>query len=206
VRIMKPSKHQRCSSFNITSPLVSLTSNWFRIPTAYCVPELQKMPRNPITATLICMLVSRRRARAGRISFVLCSSQSLALPKPPAFVSWRASAQFLNTVGRRYISIFLVCLSKAHIHVLQLCTLCGESGGAVIRCSDCSKEFHTSCAWKNGYKFGFEMQPVRVHPPLAWRPNRLTCIQPGEKYTVDDGDNLQGRDWVYDPCGVLPSA
>ncbi|KAH7914580.1 hypothetical protein BJ138DRAFT_1143440 [Hygrophoropsis aurantiaca] len=43
------------------------------------------------------------------------------------------------------------------------CTLCGETTGAVIRCSDCVREYHTSCAWRNGHKFGFEIQPVRNH-------------------------------------------
>ncbi|KIK96767.1 hypothetical protein PAXRUDRAFT_825597 [Paxillus rubicundulus Ve08.2h10] len=43
------------------------------------------------------------------------------------------------------------------------CTLCGETGGAVLRCSDCVREYHVSCAWKNGHRFGFEIQPVRSH-------------------------------------------
>ncbi|EGO22633.1 hypothetical protein SERLADRAFT_451461 [Serpula lacrymans var. lacrymans S7.9] len=43
------------------------------------------------------------------------------------------------------------------------CTLCGEISGAVLRCSDCVREFHASCAWKAGHKFGFEIQPVRNH-------------------------------------------
>ncbi|EPQ56118.1 hypothetical protein GLOTRDRAFT_115511 [Gloeophyllum trabeum ATCC 11539] len=41
------------------------------------------------------------------------------------------------------------------------CGLCEQSGGAVVRCADCPKEFHISCAWQNGYKFGFEIQPVK---------------------------------------------
>jgi hypothetical protein len=41
------------------------------------------------------------------------------------------------------------------------CCLCSEPEGAVIRCNDCSKEFHASCAWKQGHKFGFEIQPVK---------------------------------------------
>ncbi|TDL26726.1 hypothetical protein BD410DRAFT_783841 [Rickenella mellea] len=43
----------------------------------------------------------------------------------------------------------------------SLCTLCGESGGAVVRCGNCPKEYHVSCAWKFGHKFGFEIQPVK---------------------------------------------
>ncbi|KAF5319058.1 hypothetical protein D9611_012669 [Ephemerocybe angulata] len=41
------------------------------------------------------------------------------------------------------------------------CCLCGEIEGAVIKCNDCPKEFHISCAWKQGHKFGFEIQPVK---------------------------------------------
>ncbi|KAG7445124.1 uncharacterized protein BT62DRAFT_898517 [Guyanagaster necrorhizus] len=41
------------------------------------------------------------------------------------------------------------------------CCICHEKGGAVIRCSDCSREYHVSCAWDFGHKFGFEIQPVK---------------------------------------------
>ena len=41
------------------------------------------------------------------------------------------------------------------------CCLCGETEGAVVKCNDCVREFHVSCAWKQGHKFGFEIQPVK---------------------------------------------
>ncbi|KAL1941284.1 hypothetical protein VTO73DRAFT_7496 [Trametes versicolor] len=41
------------------------------------------------------------------------------------------------------------------------CTLCDREDGAVILCSECPAEFHVSCAWKHGHKFGFEIQPVK---------------------------------------------
>jgi hypothetical protein len=41
------------------------------------------------------------------------------------------------------------------------CCRCGDIEGAAVRCSDCNKEFHASCAWKQGHKFGFEIQPVK---------------------------------------------
>ncbi|KDQ61451.1 hypothetical protein JAAARDRAFT_190222 [Jaapia argillacea MUCL 33604] len=41
------------------------------------------------------------------------------------------------------------------------CSLCSQTGGAVVRCSDCPKEFHISCAWLHGNKLGFEIQPVK---------------------------------------------
>ncbi|KAH9945765.1 hypothetical protein B0H21DRAFT_860461 [Amylocystis lapponica] len=42
------------------------------------------------------------------------------------------------------------------------CTLCDNDGGAVIRCAECPAEYHVSCAWKQGHKFGFELQPVKA--------------------------------------------
>ncbi|EJC99959.1 uncharacterized protein FOMMEDRAFT_159536 [Fomitiporia mediterranea MF3/22] len=41
------------------------------------------------------------------------------------------------------------------------CCLCNMPGGAVVRCGNCPKEYHVSCAWKYGHKFGFEIQPVK---------------------------------------------
>ncbi|OSD04730.1 hypothetical protein PYCCODRAFT_1433065 [Trametes coccinea BRFM310] len=41
------------------------------------------------------------------------------------------------------------------------CTLCDREDGAVIQCSECPAEYHVSCAWKHGHKFGFEVQPVK---------------------------------------------
>ncbi|KAI0091489.1 hypothetical protein BDY19DRAFT_991192 [Irpex rosettiformis] len=46
---------------------------------------------------------------------------------------------------------------------MNKCTLCDSSGGAVVRCSDCPAEYHVSCAWKAGHKFGFEVQPVQTN-------------------------------------------
>ncbi|KZP17574.1 hypothetical protein FIBSPDRAFT_957028 [Athelia psychrophila] len=44
---------------------------------------------------------------------------------------------------------------------LTSCSICNEAGGAVTKCSDCVKEYHASCAWKAGHRFGFELQPVK---------------------------------------------
>ncbi|TBU61777.1 hypothetical protein BD310DRAFT_919862 [Dichomitus squalens] len=41
------------------------------------------------------------------------------------------------------------------------CTLCDREDGAVVQCSECPAEFHVSCAWKQGHKFGFEVQQVK---------------------------------------------
>ncbi|OCH85881.1 hypothetical protein OBBRIDRAFT_890870 [Obba rivulosa] len=42
------------------------------------------------------------------------------------------------------------------------CTLCDADEGAVVRCAECPAEFHVSCAWRQGHKFGFEMQQVKA--------------------------------------------
>lgn len=45
---------------------------------------------------------------------------------------------------------------------LQKCALCHVKGvGATIKCEDCPKHFHVSCAWTRGCKFAFEVQHVR---------------------------------------------
>ncbi|GJN89120.1 hypothetical protein Rhopal_002094-T1 [Rhodotorula paludigena] len=42
------------------------------------------------------------------------------------------------------------------------CCLCKTKGvGSTIKCEDCSKHVHVSCAWTSGYKFAFEVQRVR---------------------------------------------
>lgn len=55
---------------------------------------------------------------------------------------------------------------------MNSCTLCDQSGGAVVKCSDCPAEYHVSCAWKAGHKFGFEIQPVK-----ASRRDLVTVIE-----------------------------
>ncbi|KAI0287346.1 hypothetical protein BC826DRAFT_917324 [Russula brevipes] len=42
------------------------------------------------------------------------------------------------------------------------CALCNQVGGAVVRCGDCPAEYHISCAWSRGYKFGFEIQATKA--------------------------------------------
>ncbi|KZV70846.1 hypothetical protein PENSPDRAFT_685129 [Peniophora sp. CONT] len=38
------------------------------------------------------------------------------------------------------------------------CVICKREGGAVVRCVDCVDEYHVSCAWQKGHKFGFEIR------------------------------------------------
>jgi hypothetical protein len=63
-------------------------------------------------------------------------------------------------------------------YILQRCTLCGEAGGAVIRCSDCIREYHISCAWRNGHRFGFEIQPASVAPLFTTATLTHTTVPP----------------------------
>lgn len=44
----------------------------------------------------------------------------------------------------------------------QTCSLCKKNVGACIKCEDCARYFHVSCAWTAGYKFAFEIgQPKK---------------------------------------------
>ncbi|TFK71677.1 hypothetical protein BDN72DRAFT_957959 [Pluteus cervinus] len=80
------------------------------------------------------------------------------------------------------------------------CVLCSEIQGAVIRCSDCSKEFHVSCAWKQGHKFGFEIQPVkssrRELTTMISFNGETGCMNP----IVSCKDHDHSRREIYDMC------
>ncbi|GAA5981852.1 hypothetical protein JCM10908_004638 [Rhodotorula pacifica] len=42
------------------------------------------------------------------------------------------------------------------------CALCKQKNvGTTIKCEDCPKQVHVACAWNAGFKFAFEVQPVR---------------------------------------------
>lgn len=62
-------------------------------------------------------------------------------------------------VRKAFIYTFLT-LSHSDFAFYKKCYLCDEVEGAVIRCGDCTREYHASCAWKHGHRFGFEIQPV----------------------------------------------
>ncbi|KAF8159372.1 hypothetical protein B0H34DRAFT_654907 [Crassisporium funariophilum] len=80
------------------------------------------------------------------------------------------------------------------------CCLCGEIEGAVIRCHDCPKEFHASCAWKQGHKFGFEIQPVKS----SRRDTTITTTFKGEtgcmNAIVSCVDHDHSKRDIYDIC------
>ncbi|KAF9038560.1 hypothetical protein BJ165DRAFT_1416696 [Panaeolus papilionaceus] len=80
------------------------------------------------------------------------------------------------------------------------CFLCGEIEGAVIRCSDCPKEFHASCAWKQGHKFGFEIQPVKS----SRRDTTIITTFKGESgcmnAIVSCKDHDRNKRDIYDIC------
>ncbi|GAA5849428.1 hypothetical protein JCM8547_000445 [Rhodosporidiobolus lusitaniae] len=49
-----------------------------------------------------------------------------------------------------------------HKRILETCTICGLSEtGCTVKCEDCEKHFHVSCAWLSGYKFAFEVKNVK---------------------------------------------
>ncbi|EAU90390.2 ZNF1 [Coprinopsis cinerea okayama7 len=80
------------------------------------------------------------------------------------------------------------------------CCLCGEMEGAVVKCSDCYREFHVSCAWKEGHKFGFEIQPVKS----SRRDTTITTTFKGESGCMSALISCKMHDHnkrdIYDIC------
>ncbi|KAL0574305.1 putative PHD type zinc finger protein with BAH domain-containing protein [Marasmius crinis-equi] len=80
------------------------------------------------------------------------------------------------------------------------CSICREKDGATVKCPHCSKEFHVSCAWTAGYKFGFEIQPVKS----SRRETTTTATFQGESGLMaavvicKDHDSNKRR--IYDIC------
>jgi hypothetical protein len=104
---------------------------------------------------------------------------------------------FSSSIGRRskycgssqvvsceFLCIALVDCRRFIIEIEQKCFLCGEVEGAAIRCNDCNKEFHASCAWKQGHKFGFEIQPVSLY--LLYSGETFKLISPSTRSRVVD--------------------
>ncbi|TFK39718.1 hypothetical protein BDQ12DRAFT_697826 [Crucibulum laeve] len=80
------------------------------------------------------------------------------------------------------------------------CCLCNEMEGSVIRCNDCNKEYHASCAWKQGHKFGFEIQPVKS----SRRDTTITTTFKGETGCMNAIVSCKEHDHskrdIYDIC------
>lgn len=80
------------------------------------------------------------------------------------------------------------------------CCLCGEVEGAVIKCNDCPKEFHISCAWKQHHTFGFEIQPVKS----SRRDTTITTTFNGESGSMNPivscGDHNHSKRDIYPIC------
>lgn len=61
----------------------------------------------------------------------------------------------------------------------QTCALCKvKDVGACIKCEDCNKHFHAGCAWTAGFRFGFE-----IHPLKKKRAKEVTPV----KFKDEDG-------------------
>ena len=111
--------------------------------------------------TRSCAFVSPLRVRAGCTSHVRCSYPRYHSPMQSVCASSRASARFPLIAGPQCVTCpSSLCGVPDAKFANQRCTLCNQVGGAVVRCSDCPGEYHISCAWSRGYKFGFEIQPV----------------------------------------------
>ncbi|KAJ3773251.1 hypothetical protein FB446DRAFT_733812 [Lentinula raphanica] len=80
------------------------------------------------------------------------------------------------------------------------CVLCQEKGGAVVKCNDCYKEYHVSCAWTHGHTFGFEIQPVKG----TRRENHITTIFRGEpgcmNAIISCKEHSRSRRQIYEIC------
>ncbi|KAJ7580151.1 hypothetical protein C8J56DRAFT_795466 [Mycena floridula] len=82
------------------------------------------------------------------------------------------------------------------------CSLCHKTEGAVVRCSDCNREFHVSCAWDHGHKFGFEIQPVKS----SRRETTVTTTFRGETGSmgpvISCKEHDRSRRDIYDICEI----
>ncbi|KAF9466166.1 hypothetical protein BDZ94DRAFT_1252260 [Collybia nuda] len=80
------------------------------------------------------------------------------------------------------------------------CSICDSAEGSVIRCNDCHKDYHASCAWKEGHKFGFEIQPVKS----SRRETTITTIFKGESGCMNAIVSCREHDHskrdIYDIC------
>ncbi|KAH7867753.1 PHD-zinc-finger like domain-containing protein [Lentinula edodes] len=80
------------------------------------------------------------------------------------------------------------------------CGICQQRGGAVVKCSDCSKEYHVSCAWNQGHTFGFEIQPVKG----TRRETHVTTMFRGEpgcmNAIISCKEHDHSRRQIYEIC------
>ncbi|KAK2464013.1 hypothetical protein APHAL10511_003957 [Amanita phalloides] len=80
------------------------------------------------------------------------------------------------------------------------CSICEKTDGAVVRCGDCSREFHVSCAWKLAYRFGFEIQHVKS----SRRDLTITTTFKSETGCMNAvvlcSDHDHSRRTIYDIC------
>ena len=121
---------------------------------------------------------SLQRARAGCTLRVRFSYRKYHSPTQSVCAWSRASARSPLIAGPRYAvaaSLLKLLIRKC---LTQRCTLCNQVGGAVVRCSDCSAEYHISCAWSRGYKFGFEIQAVLLTISLCPTCDNLSPCRP----------------------------
>ena len=64
----------------------------------------------------------------------------------------------------------------------QTCFVCQQgSAGACVKCEDCSHVFHVSCAWQAGFKFGFEIKPLKKR--------RQTQVTSSIKFKKEEGSH-----------------
>lgn len=100
------------------------------------------------------------------------------------------------------------------------CRLCGSVDGAVVRCLDCPREFHVSCAWRQEHRLGFEFVPPkgnrRDSPSVTFKGETgamsavITCKEHDRKkhkiYGLCEADDETGETALQIYCRLYKQA
>lgn len=119
------------------------------------------------------VLVNRQKDRVGLISYVHCMHMKSCILMQPDSVSLKGLVLSTGPAGRLYVTHLSSFYFHKLIILLQICSVCNNSGGVCVKCSFCLTEYHPSCAWKVGARLTFEMQGVRFSSINEILPSNL---------------------------------
>lgn len=108
---------------------------------SYSTPYIEKKKKN---VTEYDLLAALKPSEGRHWAHLLCSTWTNGVEYANA-TSFKQVEGIMNIGGDRWMAA---------------CSLCGQSDGAVINCSDCDIQFHVSCAWLSGLTLGFEFNLV----------------------------------------------
>ncbi|KAL0243454.1 hypothetical protein I308_105420 [Cryptococcus tetragattii IND107] len=114
---------------------------------SYSTPYIEKKKKN---VTEYDLLAALKPSEGRHWAHLLCSTWTNGVEYANA-TSFKQVEGIMNIGGDRWMTA---------------CSLCGQSDGAVINCSDCDIQFHVSCAWLSGLTLGFEFnlaKPGKSH-------------------------------------------